>query len=616
MIDEARFPGRQGRLVFAYLAAEQGRPVPRDELAEALWGEAPPPTWDKALTVIVSKLRGLLAEHGGGANALTGGGCGRGTRARHGPPRESRGRTARHGGTRRAAKSRRRRLVVVLVGGVVVAAVAATAAVVLLARGAPSSAAAEVSADSVGVFDAKTGRLIAQAAVRTSPSAIAVGENAIWSANLDDDSVSKIDPTTNAAVDTVPVGKGSDGIAVGGGFVWVSNGVDGTVSKIDPRIDRVVDEITVGNGPSGIAFGEGAVWVANATDRTVTRIDPNTGDQRVMPAGAGADGIAVGDGAVWVTSESAGTLTRIDPRVGIVAAPINVGNGASAVAVGRGAVWVANTLDSTVTRVDPASNAVRSTIRVGAGPSALAVTDGGKTVVVTSKLGGTVWRIQADRAEPMLTTGNRPEAVAINGGTMYVAVQTSGLTHRGGVLRVLASNRFDSIDPAVAYTSNSWKAVILTNDGLVTFKREGGSEGTRVVPDLATDIPTPTNGGRTYTFQIRRGIHYSNGAPVQPADFRRGIERSVLTNARSGAGQWLLLLEHRRLRRVREAHAEVRPLAGDRYGPGGEHCDLPPGRPRRRFSQSARTPVRRRGPGGHSTRRLGCRCRQPAPTCS
>jgi DNA-binding SARP family transcriptional activator len=38
LVGEGRFPGRQGRLLFAYLVAEQGRPVPRDELAEALWG--------------------------------------------------------------------------------------------------------------------------------------------------------------------------------------------------------------------------------------------------------------------------------------------------------------------------------------------------------------------------------------------------------------------------------------------------------------------------------------------------------------------------------------------------------------------------------------------------
>ena len=71
--DERRLPGRQGRLLFAYLVAEEGRAVPRDELAEALWGEHPPATWDKALSVLVSKLRGLLAEHGiDGARALTG----------------------------------------------------------------------------------------------------------------------------------------------------------------------------------------------------------------------------------------------------------------------------------------------------------------------------------------------------------------------------------------------------------------------------------------------------------------------------------------------------------------------------------------------------------------
>src|SRR5262245_3085443 len=72
VLDEARFPGRQGRLLFAYLVAEQGRPVPRDELADALWGEAPPATSDKALTVLASKLRGLLAEGGiDGGKALT-----------------------------------------------------------------------------------------------------------------------------------------------------------------------------------------------------------------------------------------------------------------------------------------------------------------------------------------------------------------------------------------------------------------------------------------------------------------------------------------------------------------------------------------------------------------
>ena len=71
-MDEGRFPGRQGRLLFAYLVAEHGRPVPKDELADALWADAPPATWEKALGVLVSKLRHLLADLGiDGAKALT-----------------------------------------------------------------------------------------------------------------------------------------------------------------------------------------------------------------------------------------------------------------------------------------------------------------------------------------------------------------------------------------------------------------------------------------------------------------------------------------------------------------------------------------------------------------
>ena len=64
VLEEGRFPGRQGRLLFAYLVAVRSRPVPRDELADAIWGESPPATWEKALTVIASKLRGLVAEDG------------------------------------------------------------------------------------------------------------------------------------------------------------------------------------------------------------------------------------------------------------------------------------------------------------------------------------------------------------------------------------------------------------------------------------------------------------------------------------------------------------------------------------------------------------------------
>jgi DNA-binding SARP family transcriptional activator len=70
-VDEQRFPGRQGRIVFAYLAAQNGRPVPRDELANLLWDEELSATWEKALRVLMTKLRALLEECGiDGSTAL------------------------------------------------------------------------------------------------------------------------------------------------------------------------------------------------------------------------------------------------------------------------------------------------------------------------------------------------------------------------------------------------------------------------------------------------------------------------------------------------------------------------------------------------------------------
>src|SRR5215211_8080215 len=58
--DATDLPGRQAPLVFAYLVAERDRPVPSEELAEAVWDGTLPPTWRPALRGVVSKVRGFL----------------------------------------------------------------------------------------------------------------------------------------------------------------------------------------------------------------------------------------------------------------------------------------------------------------------------------------------------------------------------------------------------------------------------------------------------------------------------------------------------------------------------------------------------------------------------
>jgi predicted ATPase/DNA-binding SARP family transcriptional activator len=55
-----QLPGRQGRLLLAYLACKRGRPVTRDELIDLLWPSHPPARPDEVLGPLLSRLRRAL----------------------------------------------------------------------------------------------------------------------------------------------------------------------------------------------------------------------------------------------------------------------------------------------------------------------------------------------------------------------------------------------------------------------------------------------------------------------------------------------------------------------------------------------------------------------------
>src|SRR5262249_20543055 len=102
---------------------------------------------------------------------------------------------------------------------------------------------------------------------------------------------------------------------------------------------------------------------------------------------------------------------------------------------------------------------------------------------------------------------------------------SSATAHAGGTYTILANSAFGVADPAQNYTLQEWQLLIDTHDGLVQFQRVGGTAGTKIVPDLATSIPQPTDGGKTYVFNIRKGIKFSNGQTMTPSDFVPTFER-------------------------------------------------------------------------------------------
>jgi peptide/nickel transport system substrate-binding protein len=397
-----------------------------------------------------------------------------------------------------------------------------------------------LDANAVGMIDADAAGIERQVPLQNRPSAVAAGGGFIWVASEEDGTLSRIDPETLAdpetrAVQTVRVGASAAGVAYGGRSVWVTNSEERAVVQIDPHTLTPVQTFPVGNGPGAIAVGGQAVWVANTIDATVSRIDlARGGDPKTIPLGTGPVGLAVGAGAVWVSSEASGTLFRLDPRTGTIVEPIQVGNGPSGVAVGEDGVWVANRQDGTAFRVDPKTNSVVATIDVG--PTPVSVAAGGGAVWVANEGDGTISRIDVDRnqVDKTISLASSPNALVLSGDTVWSTTRPSLSSHRGGVLRV--ESEFSAcrcIDPAsssgiVNFIHRS--VTTLAYDGLVSHRRVGGIAGGALVGNLAVRVPTPTDQGRTYTFQLRRGIHYSNGASLRASDFRDSLERLLTIN--------------------------------------------------------------------------------------
>lgn len=93
------------------------------------------------------------------------------------------------------------------------------------------------------------------------------------------------------------------------------------------------------------------------------------------------------------------------------------------------------------------------------------------------------------------------------------------------VLRATYASFPDYMDPQLSYTQEGWTAMYNTYVPLLTYRHAGGKAGSEVIPGLAENLPKITDGGRTYTLFLRRGLRYSNGEPVRASDFEFAVER-------------------------------------------------------------------------------------------
>jgi DNA-binding SARP family transcriptional activator/streptogramin lyase len=280
------------------------------------------------------------------------------------PPKATRAPESSHSQRRVSTLRRGRTLAVVgavLLGG-------AAAAAVALSR--DSGQEIVIAADSLGVIDPSSNRIVAAIPVGSQPSAVTVGEGAVWVANSADGTVSRVDPETRRVVETIGIGAPAIDVAAGEGAVWTANGSDGTITEIDPRTNTVVQSIDLRGGDAlapdetnAIAVGFGSVWVARGA-REILRIDPRTGAiSATIDVHAQAADVAVSKDSVW-TATSAERVLRIEPRTNNVVAEAALAGFPVSLAIGPGTVWV-GTYPTTVWRIDSSSTTVAGTVKTG-----------------------------------------------------------------------------------------------------------------------------------------------------------------------------------------------------------------------------------------------------------
>ncbi|WNF30102.1 ABC transporter substrate-binding protein [Streptomyces sp. C11-1] len=140
------------------------------------------------------------------------------------------------------------------------------------------------------------------------------------------------------------------------------------------------------------------------------------------------------------------------------------------------------------------------------------------TTLVTALALGTTACAGGDEAGGR--AGGNP--VTVNNGTTV-----GGTPQRGGTLTVLSNQDFTHLDPARNWVMGDMDfGTRLLYRTLVTYKAEPGPKGGELIPDLAEDLGTSSNGAKTWTFRLKKGLKYEDGTPVTAQDVKYNVERS------------------------------------------------------------------------------------------
>jgi oligopeptide transport system substrate-binding protein len=135
-------------------------------------------------------------------------------------------------------------------------------------------------------------------------------------------------------------------------------------------------------------------------------------------------------------------------------------------------------------------------------------------------------------------------AMLVTGASLLVASSfasaagNAGALKKGGIWKVGTTGASVQVDPQLAYITTAWWLEYATAAKLYNYPDKSGPAGSKLVPEVASHF-TVGNGGKKYTFFIRKGFKFSDGSAVTANSFKYAINRTANHDLASPGAQFI-----------------------------------------------------------------------------
>ena len=109
----------------------------------------------------------------------------------------------------------------------------------------------------------------------------------------------------------------------------------------------------------------------------------------------------------------------------------------------------------------------------------------------------------------------------------------------GGTYVVELTTDIDYTDPGLDYLTTGWEIQYAVGCKLLNYPDSSGAASSQLQPEVAEAFPTVSDGGKTYTFRIRKGFRFDTGQPVTAQSFADALNRDANPSFQSPAQAFL-----------------------------------------------------------------------------